>query len=166
MTDITFETFTEADLVRLETWLHRPHVRKWWGEPAAELAAIREDLESDRFKGFIVHVDGAPVGFVQWWRSHDGAETGIDLFIAEKTRTGQGLGVRIITAMTERLFSEGAVRVTVDPNKDNAAAIGAFTVAGYKAIEPDDGRKEPYLLMVCDVDEFEAHKQTLTETTA
>lgn len=164
MSDITFETFTEAHLVKLETWLHRPHVRKWWGEPASELAAIREDLESDRFKGFIVHVEGAPVGFVQWWRSHDGAETGIDLFIAEKTRTGAGLGIRIITAMTERLFSEGAVRVTVDPNKDNAAAIAAFTAAGYKAVEPDDGRKEPYLLMVCDVTEFEANKKSPAES--
>ncbi|MGB0412759.1 MAG: GNAT family N-acetyltransferase [Pikeienuella sp.] len=166
MSDITFETFTEADLPQLETWLHRPHVRQWWGEPASELAAIREDLESDRFKGFIVHVEGLPVGFVQWWRSHDGAETGIDLFIAEKTRTGRGLGTRIISAMTKRLFSEGAVRVTVDPNKDNAAAIAAFAAAGYEAVEPDDGRKEPYLLMVCDADKFEEHGKKLVETLA
>ena len=166
MTDITFETFTEADLIRLETWLHRPHVRKWWGEPAAELAAIREDLESDRFRGFIVHVGGAPVGFVQWWRSHDGAETGIDLFIGDRARTGQGLGARIITAMTERLFAEGAVRVTVDPNKDNEAAIAAFATAGYEAVEPNDGRREPYLLMVCDVDKFEAQRKILAEIDA
>ena len=156
------------DLVVLHAWLARPHVAEWWGDvpPMAELE--REYAEalggSAAHRCFFAMRDGEPIGFIQsyvpaafhhegWWLDeYDPGVRGIDVFLADEARLGQGLGSAMIAAFAERLFDDASVtRVQADPAPHNTRAIRCYERAGFRAareIETPDGRA---LLMYAEV---------------
>ncbi|MGB0505200.1 MAG: GNAT family N-acetyltransferase [Pikeienuella sp.] len=152
MPNLTFERLTEADLPLVEAWLCTDHVRRWWGDPASELGAIRTDMASENYAASIVHLDGRAIGFVHWWRAVDQTETGFDLFIGEADHVGRGIGAQVIKASANRLFKFGIRRICVDIDNKNEAAISAFGVAGFALAETPAGRKEPFVVMSCEAE--------------
>ena len=123
----------------LQAWLQRPHVAEWWRAPAT-----RAELESDYFapgteasstRAFIALLDEEPIGFIQsyvplgagdgWWEDEtDPGARGIDQFLADGERLGQGLGSAMIAAFVAGLFADpAATRVQADPAPTNARAI-------------------------------------------
>ena len=114
-----------ADLALLRTWLERPHMREWWGEPEAELGYIRDMIEGrDTTRPFIFSVDGEPVGYIQYWLigHHQNATwiadhpwlaelppdaVGVDLSIGDPGKLSQGIGSGVLRAFAERLVGAG-----------------------------------------------------------
>lgn len=137
-------------------WLERPHVREWWDTPATF-----EELSSGA-EPYIVMQDGEPIGYAQsyvalgsgggWWEAEtDAGVRGIDQFLCDGARLGQGLGTQVVKAFVARLFADPSVtRIQTDPDPRNARAIRCYEKAGFrpvKLIDTPDGRA---LYMVLD----------------
>ena len=157
---ITFRPLTHEDLPMLHEWLSRPHIADWWGAQEA-LAEIIDHYApviggTSHVKCYIAFADDTPIGFIQsyvpaadhtdgWWvDEHDPGVRGIDQFLADGNRLGQGLGTAMIRAFVAMLFADPTVtRIQLDPSPDNARAIRAYEKAGFCAIremETPDGR--------------------------
>ena len=155
---IDFRPLTEADLPMLLDWLNRPHLRRWWREDEATLDGVREKYlpriaGSDAAHPFLILLDGNPVGYIQYYDAHAGATDwwpdkpppgvlGIDQFLADAERLGQGLGTAVVIRFTEWLFERPEVtEIRVDPNPENARAIRCYEKVGFndrgRIVTPD-----------------------------
>lgn len=157
----TFKPLDEADLPLLHAWLQRPHVAAWWG-PAESVDELREDfLSGGTTRAFIAQADGDPVGFIQcyvvmgsgegWWPDEtDPGARGIDQFLADGDRLGQGLGRAMVRAFVAELFRDPAVTVVqTDPSPGNPRAIRCFAAAGFEAVGEVQTPDGPAWLMRC-----------------
>lgn len=153
---ITFRPLTAADLPTLHAWLGRPHVAEWWdGEPT--LAEVEADYLRSCGPPFHAPLDaptgtvpyfayegGTPIGYIQaykvmfdhgegWWEgASDPGALGIDQFLADGARLGQGLGSRMVRDFLAFLFEDPRVTtIQTDPSPDNGRAIAAYRKAGF-----------------------------------
>jgi RimJ/RimL family protein N-acetyltransferase len=161
---ITFRPLARDDFPMFREWLARPHVREWWGWPTS-----MEDVEAEygptlapgaRDRCWIAYEDGEAIGYIQsyvvqgspdgWWPDEtDPGARGIDQFLADGSRLGQGLGTRMVRAFVETLFADPAVtKVQTDPSPDNARAIRCYEKAGFERVGIVDTPDGPALLMV------------------
>lgn len=150
---IVFCPLREADLPLLTAWLARPHVHAWWGrdEPVPTLAETRAEylpcMHADSpVQGYIALLGAEPIGFIQsyvakdcgdgWWEDEtDPGVRGIDQFLCDEEKLGQGLGTRMVAAFVSVLFADPAVtKVQADPDPANARAIRCYEKAGLRAI--------------------------------
>jgi aminoglycoside 6'-N-acetyltransferase len=146
---ITFVPVTEDHRGLLQSWLVQPHWREWWGEPEEELAMIYA-VEQNEHLPFIACVKERPVAYIQcWWPAQHPdmpwvkdmtmTERGIDISIGDAADLGKGLGTHIIKAFAAKLFSEGATRLVIDPDKTNGRAIAAYIKAGFTPFAEFEG---------------------------
>ena len=166
---VTFLPMREADVPLLHEWIHRPHVAAWWGRGDTHDSV--EDTKQkylprleDRSaaKGYIALVSGEPMGFIQsyvaidcgdgWWRTKPIPASAESISsCATATRSGNGLGSRMVAAFVRKLFADPAVtKVQADPDPANARAIRCYEKAGFRRfgnIATPDG---PALLMVAE----------------
>jgi aminoglycoside 6'-N-acetyltransferase len=149
----------ERDFALLESWLTRPHVARWWGDPAKAL----QDVSQPPAGGgeALISVDGAPVGYVRWQvplrRELDAAglhevpddAIDIDIAIGEGDLLGKDIGSRALSILRERLLREGVTTVMLATSVDNTRAIHAYQRAGFvrrrRFVDTDGGS---YWLMV------------------
>lgn len=137
---------TEADLPLLTRWHADPQVYEWWeGRPLSEERVRAEYVDNDEpVTCCLVHLHGRPIGYLQFyryevaeWRAAVGLEEredawGIDLFLAEDSNRGRGLGTRLLAGTLARLSEErGASLVLIDPHLDNPRAIACYRKAGF-----------------------------------
>lgn len=161
-----FRPLARADLPLLHAWLQRPHVARWWGSPTS-LRELEQDYLSPQAlagstRAYIALWDGAPLGFIQsyvargsgggWWADEtDPGVRGIDQFLADADRLGQGLGSAMVRAFVATLFRDPAVtRVQTDPDPHNLRAIRAYAKAGFRPLREVATPDGPALLMVCE----------------
>ncbi|MHA6641450.1 GNAT family N-acetyltransferase [Mesorhizobium sp. A623] len=160
-----FRAVTEADLPIIAGWLALPHTAKWWGDPAAEIASIREHIDSDEVEPLIVELDGRAIAYLQSYDPHleddhpyadqPFGTLGIDISIGVPELVGIGHGSAIVRQFTEMLFEEGALRVVIDPHPDNGRAIRAYEKAGFRPLGERTSEYGRALLMAIDADEGE-----------
>ena len=147
---------TPADLPLTATWLTLPHVAEWWEGPITLDPRLRQTLAV---------IDGEAVGYVQsyqavachgdgWWLEvHDPGVYGIDQFLADPRKLGQGLGTRIVRAFVAQLFADPRVtRVQADPSPANGRAIHSYEKAGFRRVREIVTPDGPALLMHRDPD--------------
>jgi RimJ/RimL family protein N-acetyltransferase len=162
---LSFRPLRVTDLPMLHDWLCRPHVSRWW-QPTPTLAEVENDFApmtesgSDSTRGHIALLARQPVGFMQcyvvmgsgdgWWEDEtDPGARGIDQFLADPGRLGQGLGTAMVSAFVDRLFEDPAVtKVQTDPHPDNARAIRCYAKAGFATTGEVDTPDGPAMLMV------------------
>lgn len=162
--DFGFRRLVEDDLLLLAEWLARPHIMAWW-RPYPSLEAVREHY-LPRIRGesvvtpYLAMLQDEPVGYIQsyvaadvggdWWPDvQDRGVWGIDQFLADGGRLGQGLGTRMVRAFVELLFTDSRVtQVQVDPAVDNLRAIRCYEKVGFRAVGPLTTPDGPSLLMV------------------
>jgi aminoglycoside 6'-N-acetyltransferase len=152
MKGYTFRPAYEHDLPLLEQWLRTPEVVRWWGDPDEQLALLRGDLNDPRMAMQIVSLGGKPFAYAQdydvnsWPQPHFSSlpprSRAIDSFIGEPDMISRGHGSTYLRLLAERLRTEGAPRVAIDPDEDNYRARRAYEKAGFqgnKVIKGDDG---------------------------
>ena len=109
---------------------------------------------------FVAVLDGEAIGYVQsyqavaghdegWWlKVNDPGVHGIDLFLADATKLGQGLGTRLVRAFVAHLFADPRVtRVQADPSPANSRAIRCYEKAGFRRVREIVTPDGPALLM-------------------
>jgi RimJ/RimL family protein N-acetyltransferase len=163
-----FAPLRESDLPLLHAWLQRPHAAAWW-RPTPTLDELRADYfgpDADPTEAFIAWHAGEPIGFIQcytvlgsgggWWTGEtDPGARGIDHFLADGSRLGQGLGRAMIRAFVEQVFSDPAVTVVqIDPQPGNERAIRCYRAVGFRDVGIVDTPDGPALLMRLRPDEL------------
>ena len=165
--DVRFRPMLETDVPLLHEWIQRPHVAEWWGGRGA--SAHLEDTkrkylprlrDSSSVKCHLAILHGEPIGFIQsyvalgcgdgWWQDEtDPGVRGIDQFLGDGSKLGQGLGTRMVTAFVRKLFEDpSATRVQTDPNPVNGRAIRCYEKAGFRIVGEIVTPDGPALLMV------------------
>lgn len=177
---IRFRPLESGDLPLMHTWLHRPHVARWWpGWPSEEQVSEKyipritgEDLATH---AYLIEYCARPIGYIQCYfdvadspfREHledPGHTAGIDLFIGEPELTNCGLGPRIIREFLRQVvFAHPAIgSCIIDPAHNNKAAIRAYRKAGFThlATVTVAGELGPQCLMRISRGEFEAEARS------
>ncbi|MBI1385994.1 MAG: GNAT family N-acetyltransferase [Rhizobiales bacterium] len=163
--DIGIRPVTASDLPVLAEWIARPHWQQWWGDPAEEVAHIREMIEGrDSTRPFIFAIDGRDVGYIQVWSIADQIDAGwtvsepwlslvpaeavgVDLSIADTADLGRGIGSAALVDFVAMLRAEGHTTVLIDPDPENLRAVRAYRKAGFAPIASLEGRTSGVLIM-------------------
>jgi len=150
MSEPAFRPLRFVDLVLVSHWQNRPHVARWWREPA-DLASITSRYSPtidgpDPTDVFIIEFEGEAIGLIQRYLLRDNPEwaaaigipdgAGIDYFIGEETMLGKGLGARAIGRFAQDTFVRypaNALVVAV-PQQDNVASWRALEKAGFQRL--------------------------------
>ncbi len=149
---IALRPLERSDLPLLALWLGRPHVERWWREPA-DPATVEANYGpmadgADPTEGFIVMREGQPVGFMQRYLLDDNPEwqravavglgpvtaaAGIDYLIGVEDATGRGLGPQMIAALVADCWTTypDVRTVVVDVLQENRASWRALEHAGF-----------------------------------
>jgi len=118
----------EAELLRL----HRtPEVTRWWDLPDEEFPW--DEPECTRLT---IEVDGAVAGLIQYSEESEPKyrHAEIDLFV-DPALHGRGVGAEAVRRVVRLLIDgRGHHRITIDPAVANAAAVRAYTKAGFKPV--------------------------------
>ena len=143
-----FQKLSEADLPLLAESLARPHVAAWWHgcesleEVRAEFLPLLADDSS--VIPYLAYYDDVAVGYFQsyvaiaagdgWWPDErDPGVRGIDQFLADGERLGQGIGTQMVRDFALFLFRDPSVtRIQADPAPTNARAIRCYEKAGFR----------------------------------
>ncbi len=146
-----FRPLTAADLPLIATWLARPHVVEWWDGPIVLEPGLRQ---------CIAVLEGEPIGYAQsyqavachcdsWWLEVDDPGVhGIDQFLADATKLGQGLGTQMVRAFLAESFADRRItRVQADPSPANGRAIRCYKKAGFRRVREIVTPDGPALLM-------------------
>jgi aminoglycoside 6'-N-acetyltransferase len=142
------------DLGLLSEWLAKPHVQRWWREPAdtgsieARYGPAVDGADPTRL--YVVEEDGAPIGMIQWYLFEDNPDwrralaatgvpedaAGIDYLIGAEGFVGRGIGPRMIEQFLDQIESEvefaGSVVAAVDP--DNRRSWRALEKVGFRRV--------------------------------
>src|SRR5712691_7531588 len=146
-----FRPLTAADLPLTATWLARPHVAAWWDGPIVLEPGLRQ---------FLAVLEGDAIGCAQsyqavachregWWLEVDDPGVhGIDQFLADPARLGQGLGTQMVRASVADLFTDPRVtRVQADPSPAIGRAIRCYEKTGFRRVHDIVTPDGPVLLM-------------------
>ncbi len=162
---------TDADLSDVESWLHEPHVERWWVPDTTVAAEVEEYRRRVVGEGdtatvmLVITEDGAPIGWCQWYRwdaypdeaEAMGAlarEVGIDYAIGEPGAVGRGLGTEMVAALVAEVRRQHrGAGVLVDPDAANRASRRVLERNGFDlvavrpvACEPTDNPMAIYRL--------------------
>ncbi|KGD95588.1 GNAT family N-acetyltransferase [Rhizobium sp. YS-1r] len=151
------------DFPLLAKWLAEPHIAKWWGEVDEELASIEESMTSVETRPMIVEWEGKPIAYLQYYDPHleEGhpyqdqpkGTLGIDISIGSPELVGKGHGSAIIRQFAAELLAGGAIRIVIDPDPENVAAIRAYEKAGFRYIDTRTSIYGPAYFMALDAPE-------------
>ena len=129
------------DLPRLQVWLDRPHVTRWWGDRDEAMVAIRQHSPADHA---LIAVDARPVGYLCWQRplSEELAAAGlgdlpadlidVDILIGEPDYVGRGIGPQALTLLLDQLRAAGRASVGMAAAAANPRARRAYEKAGFR----------------------------------
>jgi aminoglycoside 6'-N-acetyltransferase len=142
----------KAEYERMAGWRNQPHVREWWDPDESPLTVevartkYRPDTQTDALTvACVIEQDDRPVGFLQFYRWSSYADEaqaigipfdkdtwGLDIFIGEPERIGQGMGSAAVDLICRHLFERGATSVALVAARDNARALRAYEKASFR----------------------------------
>jgi len=155
----SFRPISDQDIARLDDWVRRSHVARWWTKPENWAERVRNRISEIWIDHYIVGVDGHEFGFIQcyrpWleqpnsWPDQPAGTHGIDQFIADPDMLGRGHGSAFVRQFVDGIFaSTDAPRVITDPSPDNARAVRAYGKAMFKTVGQVDAPDGRALLML------------------
>lgn len=156
---LTFRLINRTDFGLVSEWLTMPHVARWWAnDPSA--AAIEAGYGgcvdgTEPAEAFIVRRDDKPIGLIQRYRldayphyieelaaliAVPAAAYSIDYFVGSADILGHGLGSRMISAFTARLWLDdpGASCIIVPTTALNRASWRSLERAGFVKVASGD----------------------------
>lgn len=161
----------ESDTPLLRRWLLEPHVRRWWNDDPDEhdypdgtmaewMKAVRGQDPTDMF---LIHLEGRPIGVIQFYRVQDYADyvaelgplpapaVSIDVFIGEPDLIGKGHGTGLMRAFLPIAFDRyGLDYCVIGPSKSNVSAIRSYEKVGFRYLKEyreEDTSDPPHLLL-------------------
>jgi aminoglycoside 6'-N-acetyltransferase len=155
-----FRSMIDADLPMVDggRWLTTPEVARWWGDPAEQLALLKEDLEDPLMRQWIVEYGQRPFAYVQAYEAHawpqvhlqslPGGTQVIDAFVGEPDMLGRGPRKRILALVGRHLDRRRRPLVAIDPDAGNLRAQHAFARAGFAEDAVVEAKQEMVVLMV------------------
>ncbi len=158
MPDVCLAAFDPGrDIPILVTWLARPHVARWWGDPAEALAASRRYPASNQA---MIQVGTRPVGYACWGTPSpeelvsaglDDLPTDlvdVDILIGEPDALGRGVGPTALRQLVARLHAGGVGVVGLAASVANLRALRAYHKAGFREHGDfqDEGQDMKYLV--------------------
>lgn len=154
---LSFKPLAVKDLEQLHYWFQEPVIKKLYARNQTwSLDDINHKYQpringEENIPSFIIELDRhITIGFIQYYSLqeylpegierhnnplfkilHSSEIAGIDMFIAEHTNRGQGLGPQIINQfITEFLMNFKLI--VVDPDKNNLPAICCYEKSGFE----------------------------------
>lgn len=134
----------DDDLDRMDTWLHKSYILKWYKDPAAWLDEVRQrDNQFSFIAHFIVMAGSNPIGFCQYydciyagegWYSVlvQGETYSIDYLIGEEAYLQQGYGKQIVQLLIDVIrATTTAKEIIVQPEKENAPSCNTLKSCGF-----------------------------------
>lgn len=159
----TRRRLTRADFPLLGAWLAQPFVAQWWAHEFTP-EALEEDF-GDAIDGkeagedWIIDLDGAPLGLIQYSRFVDYPEyleemadvypvgvgaASIDYFVGDLGRVGNGIGTAMIVDFVGFVWAHdpSTTHLVVPVNSANERSWRALLRAGFRLVargemEPD-----------------------------
>lgn len=126
---------TETDRAVIVAIRSAPEVHaRWGGEDQDE--EFDEAMQDDELAFYVIVLDGAVVGAIQWTEEQDPQyrSAGIDIFVGSDHH-GQGIGTAAVRLVCAHLIDDVAHhRLTIDPAADNGAAIACYSKVGFKPV--------------------------------
>ena len=125
-----------ADVETLRAILAEPSVRRWWGEPPTAEAMALDLSEHGEDHLLVIEADGRVVGGIQYGEQNepDYRSASIDLFLATEAQR-RGIGTEVLTLLSRFLILDhGHHRITIDPARDNIAAITCYAGIGFRPV--------------------------------
>ena len=113
-----------------------PEVYARWRGGADLVEAVRTDLAEDDVVSYVVLVEGAVAGAIQWGAEDDPdyRHANIDIYL-DPVVHGRGVGTDAVRTLARHLVEErGFHRLVIDPAADNAAAIRAYAKVGFRPV--------------------------------
>jgi aminoglycoside 6'-N-acetyltransferase len=129
--DMTLRPLARGDEPELLRIHRTPEVTRWWDVPDEHFPW--DEPECTRLT---IEVDGAIAGLIQYSEESEPKyrHAEIDLFV-DPALHGRGIGAEAVRRVVRVLIDgRGHHRITIDPAVANAAAIRAYTKAGFKPI--------------------------------
>lgn len=149
MAELTFRPLEKADFATFARWLDKPHVQKWWREPATvehvakEYGACTEGDMTTRV--YVVEADGKPIGIMQCYELASYPEwdkllavpgaVSIDYLIGEEDYMGRGVGTQMIRQFIHEVVRPLYPQVTAVATSvevENGASLGALRKVGFE----------------------------------
>jgi len=134
--DVVLRPPTDDDIPELARIREHPDVHAWWRGGDDLVAAVVEDLEETESTGYVIEVDGAVAGWIQWDAEDepDYRHASIDLYV-DAALHGRGVGTDALRTLARHLIDDlGHHRVEIDPAAGNERAIRAYTKVGFKPV--------------------------------
>lgn len=123
------------DAPRLAEILTHPDVARWW--PHYDEERVRRELiDAEDTVVFVIEVDGAVVGSVQYIEepSPHYRHATIDIFLDPKWQ-GQGLGTDAVRTLARHLVHDRRHhRLAIDPAAENERAIRTYRRVGFRDV--------------------------------
>lgn len=142
MSGFAFTRLTPNDMPLMLTWLEKPHVKRWFGDPVEWQEEIEANWNSDWIWHYRVDHGGKPFGFAQcyWtdqapageWSAMPPGTLGLDYFIADEENMGKGHGRAMLEAFIDHVVGIHAPeRLIADPEPENDASIRMLEKLGF-----------------------------------
>jgi aminoglycoside 6'-N-acetyltransferase len=134
---VVLRPLREADAPALEEMVNAPGVVEWWGpegSPGRSAAGFAEEARDEI--AFAIEVGGELAGWLGFTEElePDYHHAGMDILLAPRHQ-GRGLGPAALRLAARWLIDErGHHRLTIDPARANARAIGAYTSIGFRPV--------------------------------
>lgn len=141
--DTNLRPVVSSDWPRIEGWLARPDIQRWWGSREAALAEIRLVTQTPSAICRVIMAGGEPVGYAHaidaaYWGAAlpGGMPAGTwdaDIFIAAPEHRGRGAGHKALRDLASEVFSTTlAPAMSVFVPVENEAAVRAYEKAGFR----------------------------------
>jgi aminoglycoside 6'-N-acetyltransferase len=142
-TELRLRPATDNDWGMVRRWLRLPAVEKWWGPASSTEAEVIKALGANHSIARIIEWRGRPVGYAHavdamTWGDElpENLQAGtwdMDIFIAEPSARGCGLGPRALGELRAEVFSTTlATAVCVFTSVENEQAVRAYERAGFQ----------------------------------
>ncbi len=158
---------TVSDLARVDEWVRREHVARFWtpDTTAEQVIELYRERVTDRDPAthmLMASRDGEEVGFAQWYRWADYPEealevaarpgdVGIDFAIGEPDHVGGGVGTELVAALVEAARSRHPrAEVVAVPDAANLSSRRVLEKNGFALddvrVVPSEGNDRPRAL--------------------
>ena len=151
------------DLPKVEGWMRRPEVAKWWSDdPVEQVDDIKSELTDGGATSYrIAELEGVPVGLIFGYPINEypayleeltdagvvvpAGAWSVDYLIGEADATGRGVGTAMVQAMCQEVWAvdPDADQVLVPVHAENEASwrtlerAGFIRLPGVFEMEPD-----------------------------